>query len=188
MSKFTVAPLDVPPALVVTPKKMGDHRGYFMETYHAAEFEAFGIGGRFVQDNQSMSARPGTIRGLHFQVPPRVQAKLVRVIKGRMFDVAVDLRRNSPTYGRWCAATLTADSGEQLFVPRGFAHGYCTLEADTVVAYKVDDYYAPEHESGLAWNDPALAIAWPIAPADAVLSDRDRRLPPFANFDSPFYT
>ena len=125
-------------------------------------------------------------RGLHFQTPPRPQAKLVRVLHGSVYDVAVDLRIGSPTYGRWTAETLTGKGGEQLFVPQGFAHGFCTLEPSTEVAYKVDDYYAPECEQGIAWDDPTLAIDWPVGSADAALSDKDRKLGRFADFVSPF--
>uniref|UniRef100_UPI002FC62213 dTDP-4-dehydrorhamnose 3,5-epimerase n=1 Tax=Bosea sp. (in: a-proteobacteria) TaxID=1871050 RepID=UPI002FC62213 len=161
-------------------------RGYFMETWSAEAFAAAGIGAVFVQDNQSLSGTRGVVRGLHFQAPPVPQAKLVRVLKGSIFDVAVDLRSGSPSYGRWCGATLTADGAEQLFVPHGFAHGFCTLEPGTEVAYKVDGPYAPECEGGLAWNDPALAIDWPIAAGEAQLSGRDAALPGFAGFASPF--
>ncbi|MGH6671384.1 MAG: dTDP-4-dehydrorhamnose 3,5-epimerase, partial [Xanthobacteraceae bacterium] len=144
------------------------------------------LGADFVQDNQALSLKRWTVRALHFQVPPRVQGKLVRVLRGSIYDVAVDLRAGSPTYGRWTAATLTGRGGEQMFVPRGFGHGYCTLEDDTEVAYKVDDYYAPECEQGLAWDDPTLAISWPVLAADAVLSEKDHKLLAFADFVSPF--
>ena len=139
-----------------------------------------------MQDNQAFSAQRGTLRGLHFQRPPEPQAKLIRVLRGSIFDVAVDLRIGSPTYGHWVGETLTAEGGEQLFVPRGFAHGYCTLEPNTEVAYKVDGFYAPECDAGLAWNDPTIGITWPIAPEEAILSDKDKRLPAFADFVSPF--
>lgn len=157
-----------------------------METYNVRAARTAGLQAEFVQDNQALSLTRGTVRALHFQVPPKAQAKLVRVLRGSIYDVAVDLRAGSPNYGCWTAATLTAQGGEQVFVPRGFAHGYCTLEADTEVAYKVDDYYAPEAESGIAWDDPTLAIRWPVAAADAVLSEKDRKLPRFADFASPF--
>ena len=144
--------------------------------------ENLGLVACFVQDNQSLSVKRGTVRALHFQVPPRPQAKLVRVLRGSIYDVAVDLRVGSPTYGRWTAETLTAEGGEQLFVPRGFAHGFCTLEPNTEVAYKVDDYYAPECEQGLAWDDPTLAIDWPVSSGDAVLSRQGSEARAFCGF------
>src|SRR5262249_10473379 len=154
-----------------------DSRGHFVETYRAAAFQEFGIDAKFVQDNQSMSVDRGTLRGLHFQKPPRAQAKLVRVLKGKIFDVALDLRSSSKCYGQWVGATLSAEGGEQLFIPHGFAHGYCTLEPRTEVAYKCDAYYAPEYEGGVHFADASLAIEWPIAASEVVLSDRDRALP-----------
>ena len=181
-----VVSTNVPGVLVLKPRYFNDARGYFVETYNERAAKAAGIAAEFVQDNQAFSLQRGTVRALHFQVPPHAQAKLVRVLRGSVYDVAVDLRAGSPTYGRSVAATLTARRGEQVFVPRGFAHGYCTLEDNTEVAYKVDDYYAPDRERGLLWDDPALAIAWPVAAADAVLSDKDRKLPRFADFVSPF--
>ena len=177
---------EIPGVLLLTPRYFNDKRGYFVETYNARAARDTGLMAEFVQDNQALSLKRGTVRALHFQVPPKVQAKLVRVVRGSIYDVAVDLRAGSPSYGRWVAATLTAQGGEQIFVPRGFAHGYCTLEDDTEVAYKVDDYYAPDCEQGLAWNDLTLRIEWPIPLADAVLSDKDRELPAFADFASPF--
>ena len=178
--------LDLPGLALLRPRQFADSRGSFTETYNEKAFHAAGITARFVQDNQSFSAKRGTIRGLHFQLPPAAQAKLVRVLHGSVYDVAVDLRTGSPTYGRWKGETLTADGGEQLFVPRGFAHAFCTLEPDTIVAYKVDEFYAPASDSGLIWNDPALAIDWPVASQDVVLSDKDRKLGRFADFVSPF--
>jgi dTDP-4-dehydrorhamnose 3,5-epimerase len=177
---------EIPGVLLLKPRFFHDPRGYFVETYNAHAARDAGLTVEFVQDNEALSRRRGTVRALHFQVPPKVQAKLVRVLNGSVFDVAVDLRAGSPSYGRWTGATLTAKGGEQIFVPRGFAHGYCTLEDDTVVAYKVDDYYAPECERGLAWDDAALKVDWPVSSADAVLSDKDRKLPGFADFASPF--
>jgi len=178
--------LELSGLVMLRPRQFADSRGFFAETYNEKTFQAAGIATQFVQDNQSFSARRGTIRGLHFQLPPAEQAKLVRVLRGKVYDVAVDLRAGSPAYGRWVGETLTADGGEQLFVPRGFAHAFCTLEADTVVAYKVDNFYAPASDSGLIWNDQDLAIAWPVAADDVVLSDRDLRLGRFADFVSPF--
>ena len=171
---------------MLKPRYFSDARGYFVETYSARLLQSAGLTTTFVQDNQSLSVKPGTVRALHFQVPPKPQAKLVRVVRGSIYDVAVDLRIGSPTYGRWEAVTLTAQIGEQLFIPRGCAHGFCTLEANTEVVYKVDDYYAPEWEHGLAWDDPTLAISWPVSLEDVVLSEKDRRLGRFADFVSPF--
>ena len=181
-----VTPTDIPGVLLLKPRYFHDPRGYFVETYNARAAGAAGLQAEFVQDNQALSRKRGTVRALHFQAPPKAQAKLVRVLRGAIYDVALDLRAGSPSYGSWVAATLTAQGGEQIFVPRGFAHGYCTLEADTEVAYKVDDYYAPESEAGIVWDDATLAIGWPVNAADAVLSDRDRKLPRFADFASPF--
>lgn len=163
--------------LTIIPKKIGDARGYFVETYSARALADAGVSTTFVQDNQSLSRWRGTVRGLHFQRPPAAQAKLVRVIQGAIFDVAVDLRHGSPTYGTWVGETLTAQGGEQLFVPRGFAHGFCTLSEDTVVAYKVDGYYSREHDAGVHWADPDIGIAWPVTSDSAVLSDKDRAMP-----------
>jgi dTDP-4-dehydrorhamnose 3,5-epimerase len=186
MSNLVAKPLAIPDVLVVVPRKREDDRGYFVETYHEADWAALGIRNRFVQDNESRSVHAPTVRGLHFQAPPKAQAKLVRVLRGRIFDVAVDIRRGSPTYGRWCGTIISADGGEQVFVPRGFAHGFCTLEPDVVVAYKVDCLYARECDAGLLWNDPDLAIDWPVAGGVVSVSDRDRALPRFRDFDSPF--
>jgi dTDP-4-dehydrorhamnose 3,5-epimerase len=186
MPKLTVKPTIIPDVVLLTPQRFGDARGWFSETYSTRSFSDAVGDVTFVQDNQAFSALKGTLRGLHFQRPPEAQAKLVRVVRGSIFDVAVDLRIGSPTYGRWVGKTLTAEGGEQLFVPRGFAHGYCTLEPNTEVAYKVDAFYAPACDAGLAWNDPTLGIDWPLIPGEAILSDKDRVLPPFAGFVSPF--
>lgn len=163
------------------PRYYYDARGHFVETYNKRSDRELSLVARFVQDNESLSVRQGTIRGLHFQTPPKSQAKLVRVLRGSIY-----LRVGSPSYGRWAAEMLTADVGEQIFVPRGFAHGFCTLEPNTVVAYKVDNYYAPECDRGLAWDDPTLAINWPVNSEDAALSDKDRKFGRFADFVSPF--
>ena len=186
IASMDVKRLALPGLIQLTPRLFSDARGHFIETYNEATFRAAGITTTFVQDNQSYSTRRGTVRGLHFQLPPAAQAKLVRVLQGSVYDVAVDLRVGSPTYGRHDGATLTAAGREQLFIPRGFAHAFCTLEPDTVVAYKVDAFYAPASDSGLVWNDPALAIEWPVASDDVVLSDKDQRLGRFADFVSPF--
>jgi dTDP-4-dehydrorhamnose 3,5-epimerase len=181
-----VKPSGVAGVLLLKPRFFQDARGYFIETYSMNAAHKAGVTVNFVQDNQSLSLKRGTVRALHFQLPPKPQAKLVRVLRGSIYDVAVDLRIGSPTYGRWIAETLTDKAGEQLFIPTGFAHGFCTLEANTEVAYKVDCYYAPECEQGIAWDDPTLAINWPVPPADAVLSEKDRKLGRFADFASPF--
>jgi dTDP-4-dehydrorhamnose 3,5-epimerase len=180
-----VKALSLPGLMLLKPRRFPDARGYFVETYNARTFERAGITFKFVQDNQSFSASTGTVRALHFQLPPAAQTKLVWPLQGRIFDVAVDIRLGSPTYGRWEGITLDAESGEQLLVPRGFAHGFCTLAPDTAVAYKVDDFYAPATESGFIWNDPDLAVDWPIA-GEAVLSDKDQKLGRFRDFKSPF--
>jgi dTDP-4-dehydrorhamnose 3,5-epimerase len=176
----------IPGVIVIKPVRNFDVRGHFAETYNKQAFCAAGITVSFVQDNVSFSLKRGTIRGLHFQLPPSSQAKLVYVVHGSIFDVAVDLRAGSPTYGRWIAERLTAEKGEQMFIPRGLAHGFCTLEPNAEVAYKVDDYYAPDADSGLLWNDPTLAIDWPITAENAVVSDRDRKLGRFDDFVTPF--
>ncbi|SEQ08717.1 dTDP-4-dehydrorhamnose 3,5-epimerase [Faunimonas pinastri] len=184
MSAFTR--LAIPDVILVAPTVFSDNRGTFCEIYSRQRYEEVGIAAGFVQDNESLSIIKGTVRGLHFQTPPFDQAKLVRVVSGSIFDVAVDLRRGSPTYGRWVGATLTADKGEQLFIPRGFAHGFCTLKPETRVLYKVDNGYSREHDAGIRWNDPDLAVDWPLGDSDAVLSDRDLKLPGFAEFQTPF--
>jgi dTDP-4-dehydrorhamnose 3,5-epimerase len=163
--------------LEITPVRFTDPRGFFSETYNRAAFREIGVACEFIQDNHSFSRDRGTIRGLHFQIAPFAQAKLIGVLRGAICDVAVDVRRASPTYGRSVAVTLSAENGRQLFVPPGFAHGFCTLEPDTHVFYKVDAAYSREHERGLRWNDPALGILWPIAEAEAILLERDRHLP-----------
>lgn len=187
IAPMEVRPLKLPGLILLKPRRFSDARGYFVETYNERAFAKAGIAAAFVQDNQSLSVPKGTVRGLHFQLPPDAQAKLVRVQQGSIFDVAVDLRTGSPTYGQFETVTLTADGGEELFVPRGFAHGLCTLEPNTVVAYKVDGFYAPASDSGLIWNDPAFAIPWPIPAAEAMLSDKDTRLGRLADFKSPFH-
>ena len=166
--------------LLVEARRFGDARGYFSETFSARDFAALGIHDDFVQDNQSLSATPGTVRGLHFQTAPHAQAKLVRVLRGRILDVAVDMRAGSPTYGRHVAAELSAANGLMLYVPVGFAHGFVTREPDTEIAYKVTGYYAPACDGGIAWNDPALGIDWGVTAETATLSDKDRRLPTLA--------
>ena len=176
----------IPDVKILRPKRFGDARGYFSETFNKQALAEAGIEFDAIQDNESLSASPGTIRGLHFQKPDAAQAKLVRVLSGSIFDVAIDLRRGSPSYGRHVGVTLSADDWRQLLVPKGFAHGFCTLTDGVEVLYKVTDYYAPDNDVGLAWDDPDLAIAWPVAIGDAVLSDKDRKLPRLADLASPF--
>lgn len=184
MTTFTR--LAIADVVLVQPVRHGDDRGYFCETYKKPQFDAFGLDITFVQDNESLSREVGVVRGLHFQTPPMVQAKLVRAVRGAIFDVAVDIRKGSPSYGRWVAATLTAEKGEQLLVPHGFAHGFCTLEPDTIVAYKVDAPYSPPHDAGIRWDDPDLAIDWPLAAGAAILSGKDRAAPLLRDYASPF--
>jgi dTDP-4-dehydrorhamnose 3,5-epimerase len=170
----------LPEVKVVLPKRIGDARGFFSEVWNAREFAAAGIEARFVQDNHVRNPLKGTVRGLHYQVNPAAQGKLLRVVKGAIFDVAVDVRRGSPTFGRHADAVLSADNWYQLWVPPGFAHGYCTLENDTEVQYKVTDFYSPPHERGIAWDDPDIMITWPVSSESAVISERDRKLPRLA--------
>ncbi len=178
--------LEIPDIFLVTPKKHGDRRGFFSETFRADVFAAHGIGVSFVQDNQAFSEHKGVLRGLHFQAPPHVQGKLVRCTRGAILDVGVDIRVGSPTYGRHVAVELSAANWHQLWVPPGFAHGYVTLQDNSEVLYKVTDYYAPEFERGIAWDDPALAINWRLSATDVILSDKDRRQPRLGDAVSPF--
>lgn len=173
------------PVQLIRPRRHGDTRGWFTETYNRETFEKLGIICTFVQDNHSLSAPAHTLRGLHFQTPPHGQDKLIRCIRGRIFDVVVDLRRGSPTYGGWTGAELSAQNGDQLFVPVGFAHGFVTLEADCEVVYKCSSLYAPQADGGICWD--SAGIDWPI-PGDILpeLSAKDRTLPMLAGFDSPF--
>lgn len=174
---MVVQDLAIPEVKLITPRVHRDARGHFCETYRSDALSRSGIDIVFVQDNYSLSTQKNVVRGLHFQTAPHAQDKLVRVIRGSILDVAVDLRRNSPTYGQHVSAVLSADNWGQLLVPIGFAHAFLTLEPNTEVAYKVSDYYAPECDKGLRWNDPALGIAWPVDEAGAVLSDKDQKLP-----------
>ena len=167
----------IPAVKILIPKKHGDARGFFSEVYNKAEWESFGLDYAFVQDNHSFSAAVGTLRGLHFQTPPFAQDKLVRVGRGRILDVAVDIRRSSPTFGRWVAVELSAENWRQLLVPIGFAHGFVTLEPDTEVLYKTTANYSPAHDRGIAFDDPDIGVKWPLPPGGPLLSDRDRRWP-----------
>jgi len=174
----------LPDVIRILPSRFGDHRGFFSETYSQLAYANLGIEAVFVQDNHSLSAAVGTVRGLHFQVPPHAQAKLVRCGRGAIFDVAVDIRRGSPTYGRWAGFTLSAENGAQLYIPVGFAHGFATLEPDSEIIYKCSDYYAPETEGALRWDDSDIGIAWPLTAAP-VLSEKDASAPLLADFNSP---
>lgn len=176
----------IPAVKRIVPKKHGDARGYFMETFSESILTAAGIVETWVQDNQSLSRPQGTVRGLHFQTNPAAQAKLIRVLSGAIFDVAVDLRHGSPSFGQHVAVTLTAEGAEQLYIPVGFAHGFCTLAPNTEVAYKVSCLYAPAEDRGLRWNDPALGIAWPVAAEAALLSPKDVQLPSLADLPAYF--
>jgi len=172
-----ITPLALPEVLLITPKRHGDARGWFAETWSRKTLGEAGLACDFVQDNQAFNAKKGTVRGLHFQTAPHAQAKLVRVLRGAIYDVAVDVRSGSATFGQWVGAELTAQGGEQLLVPRGFAHGYCTLTDDCELFYKVDGLYAPDCEGGVIWNDPDLAIDWPVTADAAITSDKDKVLP-----------
>ena len=171
---------------LITPSIFRDERGFFSETYNRRALARAAIDREFVQDNQSLSRAKGVLRGLHFQIAPHPQGKLVRVTRGAIFDVAVDIRRGSPTFGRHVSAILSADNWSQLWVPEGFAHGFCTLEPDTEVIYKVTDFYAPECDRGLAWDDPDLSIAWPLVGPQAILSDKDRLHPRLRDLPAQF--
>lgn len=163
-------------AYLIEPTIFADHRGFFMESYRADKLREWGIPHTFVQDNHSLSVEPGVLRGLHYQLEPKAQTKLVRVIAGAIYDVIVDIRKHSPTYGQWQGFILSAANKRQLLVPKGFAHGFCTLVPNTEVSYKVDEYYSPEHERGILWSDPALRIDWPVS--TPILSEKDQRHPP----------
>ena len=178
--------LDIPDVLLITPSRFGDSRGFFSETFNQRAFADAGIEQLFVQDNHSLSATPGTLRGLHCQLAPHIQGKLVRVVRGAVWDVAVDLRRGSATYGRHVAATLSVENWSQLWVPGGFLHGFVTLEPDTEVIYKVTGGYDRPSERGVIWNDPQLAIPWPVAPEAVVLSEKDTQLPRLRDCESWF--
>ena len=167
----------IPAVKIVTPKKHGDARGFFSEVFNKSAFAALGLDLEFVQDNHSFSAAAGTLRGLHFQIPPFAQDKLIRVGRGRILDVAVDIRRSSPTFGRHVAVELSAGNWRQLLIPGGFAHGFLTLEPDVEVLYKATAYYSPAHDRGLPWDDPDIGVDWPLPEGGAILSDKDRRWP-----------
>lgn len=175
--RLAVHSLAIPAVKLLIGHRFRDARGYFRETFSKNDLAAQGLEHDFIQDNESCSRAAGTVRGLHFQREPFSQAKLVRVVQGKIFDVVVDLRASSATMGQYVSLELRADDDEQLLVPAGFAHGFCTLVPDTVVFYKVDNAYSPAHEDGVNWSDPDLAIQWPVTPESATLSEKDRRLP-----------
>lgn len=187
MAEIRVVPLALlPDVKLVETSRFEDARGFFAETYSRRTFFEAGIDASFVQDNCSFSVSPGTLRGLHFQIPPRAQDKLVRVLRGSILDVVVDIRHGSPTFGQHASVTLSAGQGKQLFIPAGFAHGLMTLEPGTEVFYKVSDFYSPEHDAGLLWNDPALGIDWQLGTAEVMLSEKDRRHPVLAELPRYF--
>lgn len=179
-----VTPLSLQGAYILEPVVHGDHRGFFMESYNEKLMKEYGITHTFVQDNQSLSAEAGVIRGLHYQLDPKAQTKLVRVLTGAIYDVIVDIRKKSPTFGQWIGVILSEHNHRQLLVPRGFAHGFCTLVPNTQVAYKVDEYYSPENDRGILWNDPALGIDWPTS--KPILSEKDNKHPVLAEADINF--
>jgi dTDP-4-dehydrorhamnose 3,5-epimerase len=179
--------LAIPEVMELTPKRFGDDRGYFCEVYNQTRFaEETGAAIGFIQTNQSLSAEKATLRGLHFQAPPFAQTKLVWAVRGAAFDVAVDIRLGSPTYGQWVSVSLSAERGNQILVPAGFAHGFLTLEPDTVVQYQVDNPYTPSHDRGIRWDDPSLKIDWPLAGAAPTLSKRDAAFLHLGAMTSPF--
>ena len=185
-SILEVRRLDIADVLEIRPKKHGDHRGFFSETWSRAAFAAIGCDLDFVQDNHSLSVQPGTLRGLHFQTPPFAQAKLVRVVHGAIFDVAVDIRKGSPNFARWTAIELSSERWNQLLVPAGFAHGFVTLTADTEVVYKVDAPYSPDHDRSIRYDDPAIGVVWPDLPQPFELSAKDRNAPLLSEIDTGF--
>lgn len=181
---MNMTPLKLKGAYLIEPVVHGDHRGFFMESYNYSSLQEWGVKHQFLQDNQSLSCEPGVLRGLHYQLNPKSQTKLVRALTGAIYDVIVDIRRNSPTYGQWVGVILSEYNKRQLLVPKGFAHGFCTLVPNTQVLYKVDEYYSPEHDRGILWNDPALGIDWPVK--EPLLSDKDRLHPFFADAEVNF--
>jgi len=174
----------LPGAKLIEPSVFGDNRGFFMESYNEDVFRRNGITHKFVQDNHSLSVEAGVLRGLHYQLNPKAQTKLIRVTAGAIYDVIVDIRKGSPTYGKWQGFILSAANKRQLLVPKGFAHGFCTLVPNTEVQYKVDEFYSPEHDRGISWNDPALGIDWPISAP--ILSEKDGKHPALAEAENNF--
>ena len=179
-----IKPLKLKGSFEISIKKNGDARGYFMETYKREVFAAYNLQTNWVQENQSLSEKENTLRGLHFQLPPFAQSKLVRVVQGEILDAFVDLRQSSATYGQWDAIVLSEENCKAVYVPRGFAHGFCTLTENTIIQYKVDNQYAPEYDCGIRWNDPDIGIDWKTE--DPILSAKDEKLQFFRDFVSPF--
>ena len=179
-------PLALDGVIEVVPDRHGDDRGFFSEVYNEKLYKANGVDADFIQDNQSFSGSAGVLRGLHFQTPPHAQAKLVRVTRGAVFDVAIDIRKGSPDFGKWVGLELSAEKWNQLYVPAGFAHGFLTLTPDTEFLYKVSGYYSPEHDRSVCFDDPAIGIEWPIDPKEAILSDKDRQAGLLADTDTVF--
>ncbi|OOE14440.1 dTDP-4-dehydrorhamnose 3,5-epimerase [Fictibacillus arsenicus] len=171
-------------SILIEPKVFGDHRGFFMESYNEETYKMHGIDMDFIQDNHSLSQQSGTLRGMHYQLAPKAQTKLIRVTRGAIYDVIIDIRKSSPTYGQWQGFILSAENKRQLLVPKGFAHGFCTITEDTEVQYKVDELYSPEHDRGIAWDDPALSIDWPVN--NPILSDKDKQHPTLAEAENNF--
>ena len=185
-AKFESVDMGLDGLKILTPVRFGDDRGFFSEVYSKRRFAEVGVTEEFVQDNHSMSAQRGIVRGLHFQIAPFEQAKLIRVVRGAIFDVAVDLRHGSASFGRWVSCVLSDENWRQFYIPAGFAHGFCTLEPNTQVIYKTSSYFAPDHERGILWNDPSLNIDWPIAEGEATLSERDRSWPALCALEGTF--
>jgi dTDP-4-dehydrorhamnose 3,5-epimerase len=185
MSLLDARPLELPDLIELTPRRFADERGFFSEVWNEERFAEAGLTTRFVQDNVSLSVTKGVVRGLHFQTPPAAQAKLLRVSRGSVFDVGVDVRRSSPTFGRWAGVVLSADKWNQLYLPQGFAHGFMTLEDNTEVSYKVSALYSPEHDRSIRWDDSAIGIEWP-AEVQPILSAKDQAAPLLADIDTGF--
>ena len=169
---------------IIEPAVFGDHRGFFMESYNKSKFEGLSLNYELVQDNHSLSVEAGTIRGLHYQLNPKSQTKIVRALTGAIYDVVVDIRKGSPTFGQWIGVILSAANKRQIVVPQGFAHGICTLVPNTEILYKVDEFYSPEHDRGILWNDPALGIDWPVS--NPILSEKDKHQPLFKDAEMNF--
>ena len=184
MSAPEVRPLELDGLLEIRPRRFGDERGFFSEVWRDDWLDELGLGVRFVQDNHSYSKSRGVLRGLHFQSSPAAQDKLIRVARGSIFDVALDIRAGSPTFGRWAGVVLSAGEWNQLFIPKGFAHGFVTLDDETEVLYKVSDLYSPAHDRAIYFDDPAVGIAWPVDPASITVSEKDRTAPMLAEIDA----